>query len=255
MFDLTGKRALVTGASQGLGAGIAKALAAANALVILSARSETRLQQIKQSIDASGGKAEVRRSDLSSRAGCRALAASCGDIDILVNNAAQTTLTLRGVAEPEDDVWDMAVMMNLIAPKTLMECFCPGMIQRRSGVVINISSMASRFTPPNTAPYSTMKAALEQLTRIAAMEMAPSGVRVNAVTPGNIATAALDGLFESAPGMREAMIGRVPAGRLGTVEEIGNLCVFLASDEAAYINGSVHVIDGGATAGTFFPTR
>ena len=255
MFDLQGKRALVTGASQGLGAGIAKALAAAHAMVILSARNEALLGQVRDAIEADGGRAEILPGDLYSRQGCRQLAAACGDIDILVNNAAQTALTLKAVAEVEDEVWDSAVMLNLIAPKTLMECFCPAMLRRGAGVVINISSMASRFTPPHSAPYSVMKAALEHLTRVAAMEMAPFGVRVNAVMPGNFATAAMDTLMAQHDGMKQSMLSRIPMGRMGTLEEMGNLCVYLASDEAAYITGSVQTIDGGATAGTFLPMR
>ena len=253
MNDLSGKRVLITGASQGLGEAIARSMVAANATVLLTARNEAALIDIKQSLGEAGQRVEIHPADMSSRAACRQMAAKCGDVDVLINNAALTTLSLKPIVEVEDEQWDAAIMLNLLAPKTLMECFCPAMIKRGDGCVINISSIAARVTNPNTAPYSSTKAALEQMTHIAAMEMGPAGVRVNAIEPGIFGTAAMHALLAQAPERRDAILSPIPMQRMGKLEELGQLCVFLASDEAKYINGAVITIDGGRTSGTFVP--
>jgi len=252
MFDLRGKRALVTGASRGVGAGIARHLAAANATVVLTARNVDSLAELRSRIDASGGKAEVQQSDLATLDGCRELANRCGDIDILVNNAAHTVVKLQSIVTRDDDYWSQSLQLNLMAPVCLIQEFCPGMAKRGSGVVINISSTTAQRVVPNYAPYAASKAALEAMSRVAAMDLARSGVRVVVVALGMTDTEALAQVASdfgtTSQDMAAAM---VPTGRLVSVDEAGRLCCFLASAAAAAITGVVITIDNGATAGQY----
>jgi len=251
MTDLRGKRVVVTGASKGIGAGIAKQLALAGANVILAARTKDALEQVKQQIEAANGHAEVQPVDLSTREACREFAERCGDIDVLVNNAALTSLNQKMVIDIDDAYWDESIMMDFVAPITLMQAFCPAMVAKRSGAVINIASIGGqKAAVPGAGAYCSLKSALEQMTRVAAMELAAYGVRVNAVAPGVVETDGVSQLLASPEG-REALLSPIPMRRAGLPEEIGNVCVFLASDEASYVAGSVWLVDGAVTAGNF----
>jgi len=251
MFDLSGKRALVTGASRGAGFGIAKTLAAANARIIATARNEEGLRKLRGEIEAARGHCEIHAGDLSTRAAAREIASRCGEVDILVNNAALTSAKYQSMLVKDDEYWDLEFALNVIAPVTLMQEFVPGMVKRGRGVVINISSISAQKPNALHAPYGASKAALEVASRAAALEFSPLGVRVVAVAFGMTDTEALK---EAVAGdMTVAEMGRMfaPIGRATKVEEVAALCLYLASDEAAAITGSVITIDGGVTAGMY----
>jgi NAD(P)-dependent dehydrogenase (short-subunit alcohol dehydrogenase family) len=251
MFDLTGKRALVTGASRGAGFGIAKTLAAANASVVATARNEQGLKKLRAEIEAAGGRCEIQAGDLSTRVSAREVAARCGEVDILINNAALTSAKYQSMLVKDDAYWDLEFALNVIAPVTLMQEFIPGMLKRGRGVVINISSISAQKPNALHAPYGASKAALEVASRAAALEFSPSGVRVVVVAFGMTDTEAL---AEAVAGnMTVAEMGRMfaPIGRATKVEEVAALCLYLSSDEAAALTGSVITIDGGVTAGMY----
>ncbi len=251
MFSLKGKRALVTGASRGAGFGIAKAMAAAGASVVVTARNELGLQKVQREIEAAGGTAEVQVGDLSTRASARELAGRCGEIDILVNNAALTSAKYQSLLVKDDAYWDLEFALNVIAPVTLMQEFVPGMLKRGRGVVINISSISAQRPNALHSPYAASKAALEAASRAAALDFGPAGVRVNAVAFGMTDTEALSEALANSISVED--MGRMfaPIGRATKVSEVAALCQYLASDEAAAITGAVITIDGGVTAGMY----
>lgn len=253
MTDLTGRRALITGASRGVGAAISKALAKAGAITVLAARNETGLNKVKAAIDAFGGGATVEVADLSTREGCRDLAARCGDIDILINNAALTRGVFENVLVRNDEFWDLNFAVSFFAPLCLMQELGPGMVARKRGVILNISSMAAQRVVPDNAPYSIAKAALDTLSKAAGLELAALGseVRVNAIALGHVDTEALQ--ENCGADLTPADVARrnSPLGRPITPEEIADFCVYLSSDSAAPILGTVLTIDGGLTAGSY----
>jgi len=188
---------------------------------------------------------------LSTREATRAIAAKCGDVDILVNNAALTNVKRESILDQDDETWDMEFAINVVAPVTLMQALVPGMIRRGGGSVINISSIAARRPNPMHAAYAASKAALEAATRATAIDFAAKNVRVNAVQLGLTETAAL--YEQLPPGFTVEDIGQMftPLGRVSRAGEVAALCLLLASDEAAAITGTVITVDGGTTAGTF----
>lgn len=253
MGDLTGKRALVTGASRGVGFGVAKAFAAAGADVVATARNARALEDLQQQIRADGGRITVLAGDLATREGARDVARRSGEIDVLINNAALVTGNQHSLLVEDDAAWDLEFAVNLIAPVTLIQALAPGMAARGGGVVINISSIAVQRPNPLHAAYAASKAALETVTRAAAIDLGPKGVRLNAVALGMTATEAWDDLLPA--GLTLEQMGRrvAPIGRATAVAEVAALCLYLASDAAAAITGTVLTIDGGATAGVYTP--
>ena len=253
MTDLHGRRALVTGASRGVGAGIAKAMARAGATVVIAARNEAALNQVRAQIEAEGGKAEVLAADLSTRGACRDLAARCGEIDILVNNAAMTAGKFQSVLVADDDEWDRNFAVSFTAPLILMQEIGRGMATRKRGVILNISSMAAQRPVPYLAPDGVVKAALDTLSTVAAIELASeqTNIRVNSIALGHVDTEAL--AENCGPGITPADVAErnSPLVRPIRVEEIADFCVYLASDSAAPILGTVLNIDGGLTAGSY----
>jgi len=251
MFDLSGKRALVTGASRGAGYGIAKTLAAAHAAVVATARKVQGLEKLKAEIEAAGGRCEVQPGDLATRAGARELARRCAQVDILINNAALTSARYQSLLVRDDGYWDLEFALNVIAPITLMQELVPHMLEQGRGAVINISSISAQRPNALHAPYGASKAALEVASKAAALEFGPKGVRVNVVAFGMIDTEALREALASNITVEE--MGRMfaPIGRAARVAEVAALCLFLASDEAAAITGTVITIDGGVTAGMY----
>ena len=253
MADLSGRRALVTGASRGVGAATAKALARAGASVVLAARNESSLNMVKATIEAAGGNAEVMVVDLASRQACRDLAAKCGEIDILINNAALTEGTFQSVLTSDDDNWDKNFAVTFMAPLILMQELGRGMVARKRGVILNISSMAASRPVPYLAPYGVFKAALDTLSRTAGIELASEGtnIRVNSIALGHVDTEAL--AENCGPGITPADVAErnSPLVRPIKAEEVADFCVYLASDSAAPILGTVLHIDGGLTAGSY----
>ncbi|AXB79370.1 SDR family NAD(P)-dependent oxidoreductase [Novosphingobium sp. P6W] len=237
--ELEGRVALVTGAASGIGAAIAARLRAAGARVAgldLTAAKDAELALV----------ADLRSETALAEAVDR-MEAQFGPADILVHAAA--AFVPGGVLEthPADyaDIYDV----NVVGAVRLMQRVVPGMRGRGGGSIVLISSINARFATPSLAAYAASKAALESLTRTAALEFSGDGIRVNAVAPASIDTPLLRGSFESQPNpaaARAQNVLRHPLGRLGMPEEVAELALFLASDKAAWITGAVHSIDGGA---------
>ncbi|MFD9697736.1 SDR family NAD(P)-dependent oxidoreductase [Lentzea sp. NPDC059081] len=242
---LQGKKALVTGSTSNIGRAIAVAFAAEGAHVVVSGRSETKGADVVAEIRAAGGRADFVQADLDgSSTASRALAAEAtdvlGHVDILVNNAGIYPQSSTPTAD--DEVFDRVFGVNVKAPFFLTQALTPGMTG--GGVIINLGSWITRLGVPSGAIYSSSKGAMETMTRAWSSEFAEQGIRVNAISPGVIASADWD------PGTRTAadvMMKGTPAGRSGAPEAIAAAAVYLASDEAAFVHGIVLDVDGGRT--------
>jgi NAD(P)-dependent dehydrogenase (short-subunit alcohol dehydrogenase family) len=246
---LTGRTALVTGSTGGLGVAIARALADAGALVIVSGRNKERGDEVVAAIRSAGGEATFVVSDLSGgEVAVRALvdeatAAADGRIDILVNNAA-TLLMPTPTANTSEQTLRDAFAVNVFAPFLLTGAIAPSMAAHGRGAIVNIGSITGLRGASGSAIYSANKAAVHSLTTSWADEYGPSGVRVNAVAPGPIATERqLEFADHVAP-----VLARIPSRRMSTPEEVAAAVVFLASDDAANIHGAVLSVDGGWAA-------
>ena len=241
MFDLSGKNALVTGASGGIGREIAKTLPAAGANVGLAGTREAVLQELA---DELGDGAHVLVADLSSEEGAAALAANAEEamsgLDILVNNAGITrdNLALR----MKDEDWDAVLSVNLTSSFRLIRAALRGMMKRRHGRIIGITSVVGVTGNPGQANYAATKAGMIGMSKSLAQEVASRGITVNCVAPGFIATPMTDVLPNE---QKEALTAAIPAGRLGSGDDIAAACLFLASDEAAYITGQTVHVNGG----------
>lgn len=241
MFDLTGKSALITGASGGIGAAIARALHGAGATVALSGTREAPLQALAAEL---GARAHVLPCNLSDPASVEALPKAAieamGSLDILVNNAGITRDTL--MMRMSDDQWADVLDVNLTAAMRLMRGSLRGMMKARWGRIVNISSVVGATGNPGQANYVAAKAGLVGLSKALAQEVASRGITVNCVAPGFIATPMTEVLTEP---QQEAINQRIPAGRMGTPEEIAAGVLYLASAEASYVTGAVLHINGG----------
>lgn len=248
MFSLTGKVALVTGASQGIGRAIAVALAAAGARVALAARNEQKLAEVAGQIQSAGGEALSIKMDVAEpeqvKAGFQQVLAKFARLDILVNNAA---ITRDGLAlRMKLDDWDTVLRTNLTAAHLCTQQALGTMMKQRWGRIINITSVVAETGNAGQANYVAAKAGLIGLTRAIAMEMASRNITVNAVAPGFIATPMTDPLPEK---VKEEMKARIPLGRFGTENDVAAAIVFLASEEAGYITGHVLDVNGGMHMG------
>ena len=224
-FDLTGKRALVTGAARGIGLAAARALAEAGAEAL--------------GVSASGGDYTC---DFGDRRAVHGLVEQLPELDILVLNAG--TIERRPAAEHGDDLWDRVLEVNLTAPFVLAREIGRGMVERRSGKIIFVASMLSFQGGVNVPGYTASKGGVAQLTKALANEWAPHGVNVNAVAPGYIATDNTQALREDAD-RAPSILARIPAGRWGTPEDLAGAFVFLASSASDYVHGAVLPVDGG----------
>jgi len=241
MFDLTGKRALVTGASGSIGGGIARALHRQGATVALSG---TRREALDALAGELGERCAVLLCDLGDGAAVEALVPQAeeaiGDLDILVNNAGLTRDTLFVRISNED--WDKVIAVNLTAAFKLSRSVLMGMMRRRSGRIISISSVVGVTGNAGQGNYAASKAGLIGMTKALAQEVASRGVTANCIAPGFVASAMTDALTDK---QKESILQRVPMKRLGTLEEIASAAVYLASDEAGYITGQTIHVNGG----------
>ena len=252
--ELEGRRALVTGASRGVGFSVASELAAAGAQVVVSAREEASLQPLQRQIQSAGGSCEILPGDLSSREGARRLARQVGAVDILINNAALTTARYQSLLVEDDAYWDLNFALNATAPVTLMQALIPHMVEAKKGVVINVSSILAQKPSPLQSVYAASKAAMETASRSAALEFAPKGVRILVVALGMTRTEGLAEAVGGAEMIDQIAQAAIPIGRVNEAGNIAKLCRFLASDAAETITGSSVTVDGGTTAGMFgFP--
>lgn len=242
-IELNGKVALVTGASRGIGEGIARRLAESGARVLCAARGEERVRQLADEIRSAGGDAEGVALDISS-ADARSVVAGLiekeGKIDILVNNAGITAddIFLR----MKQDAWDSVISTNLDALFPITQEVVKKMIRSRWGRVINISSVVGLSGNPGQANYAASKAGMIGFTKALALEIGSRNVTVNAIAPGYIATAMTEAMTDDA---KSALESRIALKRLGEVDDIAHAVVFLASDQASYITGHVLNVSGG----------
>lgn len=247
-LDMTGRVALVTGASTGIGRWTAVALAECGAAVAINYNKNLAgAEETKRMVESLGGKAVIIQADVSTKAGAVALTeaarAQLGAIDILVNNAGDL-MQRCSLQEFSEDLWDRVMNLNLKSVLLCSQTVMPEMIARKSGVIINLGSIAGHNGGGLGAGiYATAKAAVHCLTKALAKELAPHGVRVNAVAPGVIDTPFHERM--STPEMIKQFVGTIPMGRTGTSEECGRVIAFLASDAAAYIHGEMIEINGG----------
>ncbi|MFJ8730224.1 SDR family NAD(P)-dependent oxidoreductase [Streptomyces bauhiniae] len=238
--ELTGRRALVTGATSGIGAATARHLAARGAHVIVVGRDGARGAGVVRQITDAGGTARFVRADVGDPAQITALRQEAGDIDVLVNNAGFGLWAPTETYAPEDLETTWAT--NVRAPFLLVAAFVPAMLENKSGAIVNIGSIAADLGMPGAAAYSASKAALHALTRAWAAEFGGRGVRVNTVAPGPVRTSMGD------PEVVEQIAAAAPLGRVAEPEEIAELVGFLASDRSGYITGATLDVDGGRNA-------
>jgi len=243
MLDLSGRIALVTGASRGIGRAIAQTLAAQGATVVAAARGDNAAATV-DAIAAAGGKAEMATADVSDPSAIEALVSGTldrhGRIDVLVNNAgiAKDQLMLR----MKRDDWDQVIATNLTAAFALTQAVLKPMIRQKRGRIVCISSVVGQSGNAGQANYAASKAGLIGFAKAVAQEVASRNITVNVVAPGLIDTDMTRGITDNA---RDEWAAKIPLKRLGTPDDIAAAVCFLASDEAAYITGQVLAVNGG----------
>lgn len=241
MFDLTGKTALVTGASGGIGSAVAKTLHAQGATVALSG---TRVEALEAVASTLGERAHILPCNLSDSAAVDALPKQAeeamGQLDILVNNAGVTKDNI--FMRMKDDEWNDVLAVNLTASFRLARASMRGMMKRRWGRIISITSVVGAMGNPGQANYAASKAGVTGMTKSIAQEVASRNVTANCVAPGFIATAMTDALDD---GQQERVNGMIPMGRMGSGDEIAASVLYLASEEAAYVTGQTIHVNGG----------
>ncbi len=241
MFDLSGKTALVTGASGGIGADIARALYAQGATVGLSGTREAPLEALASEL---GDRAHVLPCNLSDPESVAALPKAAveamGSVDVLVNNAGITRDNL--FMRMSDDEWASVLQVNLTAAMMLSKGVIRGMMKARWGRIVNISSVVGATGNPGQANYAASKAGLVGLSKSLAYEVASRGITVNSIAPGFIETAMTEKLTDD---QKAAILQQVPSGRMGSAGEVAAAVVYLASEEAAYVTGTTLHINGG----------
>lgn len=249
-FDLSGKVAIVTGASKGIGESMSRALAEFGARVVVSSRKLEAVESVAEQINGAGGQAFAFAAHAGSTSDLHALVDAAverfGGVDIVVNNAAANPV-FGPIVNTDEAVFDKIMAVNVKGPLELAKRAFPIMAERGGGSVINISSIGGLKPEPMLGIYSVSKAALISLTKVLAAEWGAAGVRVNAVCPGLVQTKFSAALWQAEDNLQR-FLRQVPLGRIAQPDEIGPLAVFLGSAAGAYCTGAVFVIDGGYLA-------
>ena len=249
LFDLTGRRALVTGSSQGIGLALAQGLAEAGAMVVLNGRDGGKLAAAAASLGALGIKADQLAFDATDHAAVKAAVdhfeATTGPIDILINNAGMQHRAPLEDFPPE--AFEKLLSTNISTVFNVGQAVARHMIGRGRGKIINIASVQSALARPSIAPYTATKGAVANLTKGMATDWARHGLQCNAIAPGYFDTP-LNAALVADPAFSSWLEKRTPAGRWGRVEELVGACVFLSSDASSFVNGHVLYVDGGITA-------
>ena len=249
IFDLTGRTALITGSSKGIGLSLAVALGSAGAAVVLNARGPARLEQSRKDLQARGLRAHALAFDVTDsdavEAGVEQIESTIGAIDILINNAGMQHRA--PFAEFPVDAWRKLTATNLDSVFYVGRAVAQRMIARQRGKIINICSVQSELGRPGIAPYAATKGAVKMLTKGMAIDLGKHGIQVNGLGPGYFRTELNQALVDD-PAFSAWLAGRTPAGRWGNVEELHGAAIFLASDAASFVSGHILYVDGGITA-------
>jgi NAD(P)-dependent dehydrogenase (short-subunit alcohol dehydrogenase family) len=248
VFDLTGKTALITGASRGIGAAIAQAMVAAGAGVALNSRG---VEQLEKTAAQVGGGALVLPGDVTDAETAQGVVAAAieglGHLDVVVNNVGGSSFMVP-FTQLRFSGWEKLMRLNVYSAVHVLQAAAPHLLERGSGSVINVASVAGLGGTPTLSPYGASKAALISLTRSLGLEWASRGVRVNALCPGWTATDLNRNLWEDET-TSAAFTATIPMGRWGRAEEMAGPAVFLASDASSFMTGQALVFDGGQSAG------
>jgi NAD(P)-dependent dehydrogenase (short-subunit alcohol dehydrogenase family) len=252
MFSLAGRRALVTGASRGIGAAIAGALVDAGAAVALLGREAASLDAVRQTL-LPRGTVVVEVADVAEAAAAQAAigraAAALGGLDILINNAG--TEQVCASLEVTEALWDRILDTNLrgafFCAQAAARVMTAGSAARRGGSILNVCSLTSEVGVPGATAYTASKSGMAGMTRALAAEWAGQGIRVNGIGPGYFRTALTEPFYQD-EAWEQALLRKIPQGRFGRMEDLGGAAVFLCSDAAAYITGQVLYVDGGYLA-------
>jgi 3-oxoacyl-[acyl-carrier protein] reductase len=262
MKALEGKKAIVTGSTSGIGTAIAELFAKEGAEVAVVGRSEAKGRDVVSRITGGGGRAFFVKADVSNSAEVESMASACvqklGSVDIMVNNAG--VQSLGKVVDATEEEWDRVFGTNAKGTFLCSRSIIPTMLKKGGGAIINIASVGGLRSFAGGAIYCSSKFAVVGFTKALALEYGSMGIRANCICPGSIETPMLDeyALFKDSTEelrrtARAKITAGIPAGRLGTPEEVAKMALFLASHEASFVNGGIFVIDGGATAGQVAP--
>ena len=252
LFDLTGKVAIITGASRGIGRSIAEALSEAGAKVVLSSRKQEGVDEVANAIRAQGRDALAVAAHSGEKAAQQALAQAAldhyGRIDVVVHNAA-TNPHFGTLLEAEDSLWQKIIEVNIMGNIWLTQAVVPHLRAAGGGAIISIASINGLRPGRMQGIYSMTKAAIINLTQTLAMELADDNIRVNAIAPGLVQTKFARAIWENET-LAQEIVGRTPLKRLGQPEDIAGLAVYLASPAAGFVTGQTFVVDGGVTIPT-----